>query len=384
MKNSLKKHFNKITRLQLLVIFIILGNLAMLIIYWDSMPWNNWSAQKIYKKYNSAVCLVHVKWGYKVYLDGEDYTDSILRLFGVDANLISSYTEDFDTGEYLMTANGSKESIATAFFIRDDGILATNLHVIKPWLPGYNSESESYRLEQQLRNYIANVFGGEDTAYLYLANNIKVRGVVDSIWIVPNFTVDNAENRIPCKVIADSMYMSEDDYYTNSWQDLKTFQVFFDLDVALIQTESETLPPFVRRVVGNIEKDAQEVYWWGEKEMNNLRGEYPIIGESVFSMGYPYGPQSAISLISDSIISCQIYNGIVTQYRGTFDFGHNIVSAPGSSGSPLIDRRGRLVGIHSSAAIDKQGMCHATSSSLVWIYLRRWDQEKREHRLQQD
>ena len=64
-------------------------------------------------------------------------------------------------------------------------------------------------------------------------------------------------------------------------------------------------------------------------------------------------------------------------------FGHNISSAPGSSGSPIINSKGKLIGLHSSgtsgvSGID--GLNQAVSIELISICLHEWDEYQVRHK----
>lgn len=53
-----------------------------------------------------------------------------------------------------------------------------------------------------------------------------------------------------------------------------------------------------------------------------------------------------INLNSKKELHNQIHDGSVTQDRGEYDFAHDAEAAGGASGSPIINDRGRLIGIH--------------------------------------
>ena len=69
-------------------------------------------------------------------------------------------------------------------------------------------------------------------------------------------------------------------------------------------------------------------------------------GKTIFTIGFPYGTEMAMN--SNQELKNQVHKGSVTQNRGEYDFGHDAVTAGGASGSPIINDKGRLVGIHHS------------------------------------
>ena len=42
----------------------------------------------------------------------------------------------------------------------------------------------------------------------------------------------------------------------------------------------------------------------------------------------------------------QVHGGSITQNRGDYEFGHDAETAGGASGSPIINDKGKLIGIH--------------------------------------
>jgi V8-like Glu-specific endopeptidase len=42
----------------------------------------------------------------------------------------------------------------------------------------------------------------------------------------------------------------------------------------------------------------------------------------------------------------QLQSGSITQSRGDYEFGHNAATAGGASGSPVLNEKGKLIGVH--------------------------------------
>ncbi|MBQ2950534.1 MAG: trypsin-like peptidase domain-containing protein [Prevotella sp.] len=102
------------------------------------------------------------------------------------------------------------------------------------------------------------------------------------------------------------------------------------------------------------------------------------VGETIYAIGFPYGINSLASTIEPKYgqISNQIQNGIITQYRGLLNFGHNVPVANGMSGSPIINDKGSLVGIHATGytGLDGvQGMNQGVSANLLYKCVLDWD-----------
>lgn len=350
------------------VFSILLLLLASVIfyVYWDKR--NTWDAQRIYHEYNSAVCLLHAKYGYKVIVGDKDYTEKFFEIAGGSAaETIKSY-EELDDGT-VSVGSGLIESTGTAFFIRKDGILATCLHVVHPWLYD-NGPDYLKRLEEIVKTTFRNEANEGDTINTYIANKLKVIGFLDSLWIVPNGVRDCAENGYPCKLLTGDQSLFFYEKQTKLSHN-------HNMDATIIQTTSETLPPFVDRV---IELDILSEWFEHDSKSNIVDTR---IGEVVYAIGYPYGfnAPTLIEEDKDSLLSSQIQNGIITQYRGVDAFGHNIPSAPGMSGAPIVNNKGQLVGLHTSGSTGTtgvQGINQGTSARIISNYLSRWDSYKRD------
>lgn len=349
----------KITKRSFIIILVagVFISLLSFFVFYSDLPWNKWSANKVYREYSSAVVLVHTKWSYRIKVDGKDITGDFYKLnIGIPQSIIGMYEEGDEDGNFSVKSS-YYDYTATAFFIREDGMLATNLHVVRPWLFGGDAEKRD-KLEKDLRRFYDGKASKNDTLYRYIAKNLKVEGVLDSIWIIENGKADIVKNRIPCKLlegdssIISELYNREDtNYYDNS------------CDATIFQTANKTLPSSLDRLI----------------PICNFNDSFDRIGEEIFSIGYPYGNSSVCipSWEKYGELCNIINNGIISQDRGLLGFGHNISSGPGSSGSPIINSKGKLIGLHSSgtsgvSGID--GLNQAVSIELISIYLHEWDE----------
>lgn len=247
-----------------------------------------YDSQKIYKEYNSAVCWVSFDYGYRISINDEDWTK---RLTNQEIAFIGSYQ-------------------GTGFFITNDGKIATNLHIARPWL--YENATED--IAKQVRESLARI-GASDprlSYYTSLIPQVKVEGVLTDMYVVLNGLPNSEGNRIKCTEY--KAYDQKDD----------------ERDVAIIQTETRRLPDGVTRII-----DIKEA------ETSN---ETLTEGNKVFTIGFPYG--SSIALTSNQELQNQIHEGRITQNRGEFEFGHDAATAGGASGSPILNERGHLIGIH--------------------------------------
>jgi V8-like Glu-specific endopeptidase len=105
-----------------------------------------------------------------------------------------------------------------------------------------------------------------------------------------------------------------------------------------------------------------------------IAGEQPRVGEEVAAMGHPRGLPLALTV------------GRVTSMNGEFDFGgtaEDVVSnliqtdavvAPGSSGGPLINQRGEVIGVVILKDIAAEGLMYAGDIEGVRAELATWDE----------
>lgn len=246
--------------------------------------------QEIYDKYNKAVCMVITQWGYKVMIDGEDMTSN---LFGVPYVNVSD-------GELVQ---GSLQATGTAFFISDDGKLGTNLHITKPWL----FESSGEMLEQYINRFIAE----QSVQNPYLSRSkVEIIGVNTGLYVVLNGLPITQGNLIECV-----------EY--NGGEDPNK-------DVAIMQTETRSLPSADINIIDiKTAIDTEDAY----KE-----------GKNVYTIGFPYG--TTLALDSNNDIRNQIHDGSITQNMGDYEFSHDAETAGGASGSPILNDKGKLIGVH--------------------------------------
>lgn len=260
--------------------------------------WNNrsWSKERIYSEYNSAVCWVYTQYGYKVFVDGEDFTSTLCRLCDIEDNEFI-YLADEELKSGCLEAQG------TAFFITDDGKLATNLHIARPWL--YSNDINN------IENGVNRIIALLATEYPLLnRSHVQVEGVMVGMYIIPNGLPISSGNLVRCSEVKCS-----DD--TNK-------------DVAIIQTETRDLTSRVEKIIDIKDADTSE--------------KSITVGKTIFTIGFPYGASIAIN--NNQELRNQVHSGSITQNRGEIEFGHDAETASGASGSPIFNDKGKLVGIH--------------------------------------
>lgn len=226
------------------------------------------------------------------------------------------------------------EGTGTAFFISPDGELGTNRHIAAPWEILDNDEKDA--IKQELTKFFDNsvdvllryilsksVISGNltmDDASAYLSrlrkSNFKITGHFNYMGVIRSGTNYTTEaDMLACQVIAESG--------TN------------DKDVALIRLLSKKTPDdIVKAGYYDINKARVDESSLKPQEEEFTSIGYPAqygIGENVISKGKEYLPTVHRMYISK------------TPDDNMFQLQSNVVG--GQSGSPVVDKNHRLVGV---------------------------------------
>ncbi len=275
--------------------------------YWW-MSHRTWDSEKTYREYSSAVCWVYGQYGYRVMVDGDDVTGQLCQLFELSPSELVHVDDD-------ELKAGPTAYQGTAFFITNDGKLATNLHITRPWL--YDDAKE--KLERFVNQWVS---------YMAINNpllsraTVKVEGVMDAMCIIPDGLPISEGNAVKVSEVSDN-----DDT---------------DIDVAIIQTEKRRLPSEVEAIIDIRNADTDE--------------SHIVEGRKIYTIGYPFGVSAAVGLTSNDELSNQIHSGHISQKRGEYEFGHDAETAGGASGSPIFNDRGQLIGIHHAGMTGPTGV----------------------------
>lgn len=274
--------------------------------------------KQIYDKYSNAVALVDIQYGYKIYLDGEDVTRDVMSLIIENDPTIQEicYNNNLKLSNYVfvydgMILPGTAEATGTAFFISDDGKLVTNRHITRPWIDSKAVEADV------IENMVEKIVTYLTTYNPAMArSNVKVEGVMLNMSIVLNGLPVTKGNMIECMEIAGSDQP--------------------EIDVAVIQTETRKLPSDNITIIDiNNADDSEEAY---------------TPGNQVYTIGFPYGTkymgQVDINVDDNQNLVNQIHGGFVSQNKNNYQFSHDAATAGGASGSPILNDKGQLIGVH--------------------------------------
>lgn len=246
------------------------------------------NASEIYDRYKNSVAMVEVKYYVRIHTKANEV------YFGLKANKEIGFSKNKSDLQPL-TSEG------TAFFVDSSGTLITNHHVITPW--AFDKDLKDYfftRIKPAIKRALRENGWGEDDPKFY--------GELEAIYIYPNGKRFTTENRIECgiKDVADND----------------------DIDLASIQTLSNTLPPNVSVVSSAI------------TETNETKIK---VGSSAYVIGFPYG--DALALNEDNELNCTSTQGNFTQAPSKSYIQYSAQTASGGSGSPVFNEYGKLVAV---------------------------------------
>lgn len=306
---------------------------------------NNFTDAQLYTRYNSSVAMLVGIYHYEITVGDLDleyynsYADQIEEINGVDTHI---WPQALFINDRLYELNGvtSKMLIeatdktglysATGFFVSSDGQLITNLHVVKPWLFSKERESIFNEYSKRLAKYVdfMNNIKNTQSTILRLLNpsglssylsQIKVEGVLDYVALIPQGGVFDPDNIIKCRVLS----AGEDP----------------NKDIALLQTINQQLPN-------------QKCTYLNLTDSMDVNNETLEVGRHMYVLGFPAGMK-----LQDSNDGIQLYanGGNITHYANEFQFGFDAAAFNGSSGSPIFNSKGMLIGILDSGASISQG-----------------------------
>lgn len=319
------------------------------------------STADLYQQYSKSVALIKHSFLYKIHIGDKDY-------------YFKSYDKQSGETSSLLSLDSAKNdpnvSWGTGFFIDDKGQMLTCRHVVEVSPSAeeekmifnflkqkYSNSLESYTREraaalQEYQKYdevLKSYSSGLDFSSYYDFLDRK-KAAADRYNIADfavNFCQDylnlvNAPNNFVGKTsfqfgifLNDTTSTTLNDYI--KCQRIKTSNDP-EVDLALIQTESKKLPhpgikPIALKRIEHIEKE-------------------PIkINEKVRMIGFNDG----IFMASTSRgIKSQITEGQVSQQSDEFKMMYTIPALPGSSGSPVFDEYGELVGVNFAGRTNSQ------------------------------
>ncbi|MGV8135183.1 MAG: FHA domain-containing protein [Mangrovibacterium sp.] len=308
--NSHSLDWSKISRHKPKLVAVISAIAAVLIVglagfgyqkdWFDSL-WKV-SDSGIFEKYENAVVLVYHSFLYKVTVgDWEGY-----------ATKEGDHLAWYDPAE-----NRPMALSGTGFFVSKKGEIITNRHVAVPWEYGQEKDQLKESVKNLLASNITDLEGLQNA--VKRMSEIQISGTTVELGIALNDSyLNNTEDLVKCIFIKES---------NNP-----------EMDVALLQIKNKTLPSKIHDII-----DLDQAIIDDHKIKD---------GMEVHMIGYPFGTDLGLTRVG---LKPTYQKGIISQSPSGFYFMLNASAWHGSSGSPIMNNQGRLVGILYSGQEQTQG-----------------------------
>ena len=275
------------------------------------------SDKEIYDKYKNSIVLLIGYYYYEV------------SAGNLDLKKLELPTEVVVSNGKLKAVNGQRANMniytGTGFYVSEDGKIATNLHIVRPWL----FDKEQSLISDQYKMFMS-VAASENPALNAFTAQIKVEGVLSYIGMIPNGAYFSEDNLKQCRELI---------AHDNT-----------ENDVAILQLETKKLPDDNCTIV-NIDQAV-------------VNDSDICVGSHVYTMGFPFG-LSLQDLKSPKGIQLLGHGGSVTQECADYSFGFDASSYGGASGSPIFNDKGQLIGVLNAGVSKSQGFNYAIKASHV-------------------
>lgn len=341
----------------------------------ESTPTEPLTAAELYEKYKKSVALVYSSYHYEY---------KINDTLSVYAGSLHSYFVELYTSKQEAIAASAK-TFGTAFFLDDQGTMATNLHVVAPEITKdqqaifaaaleeyaitYKEELTTVESEMAATHeYIAMNDGIENPTDIKLAMDkladlsthyTKLKQLVTVITAQPNFKNFKVVNNF-VGVAYEQEQIAAPEQMEEQPELLQKFISQFHacnvvktstngaIDLAIIRLKDGKTPAAVTHYFNFKNNNGNTV---GTSDSFDIYKSVPI-NKQVFMIGYNHGLELAKTAIG---IKPQITSGNISQESDGIKVMYTIASLQGSSGSPVIDEWGNLIAVNYAGILHTQG-----------------------------
>lgn len=275
------------------------------------------SDKEIYDKYKNSIVLLIGYYYYEV------------SAGNLDLKKLELPTEVVVSNGKLKAVNGQRANMniytGTGFYVSEDGKIATNLHIARPWL----FDKEQSLISDKYKMFMS-VAASENPALNAFTAQIKVEGVLSYIGMIPNGAYFSEDNLKQCRELI---------AHDNT-----------ENDVAILQLETKKLPDENCTIV-NLDQAVTS-----DSDI--------CVGSHVYTIGFPFG-LNLQDLKSSKGIQLLGHGGSITQECADYSFGFDASSYEGASGSPIFNEKGQLIGVLNAGVSKSQGFNYAIKASHV-------------------
>ena len=246
---------------------------------------------------------------------------------------------------------------ATAFFIDEEGRLATNRHVAVPWEDTNNDTGIAESLRQAYKEWLLDQLDVQDIQFLFTA------GIVDAInklqkTELGRAVLNNSDNINQARAILNTIMNSKVEiggkidfitvgYPGNNYTHEDDFERCYvvaesgdkNIDIAILQMNNKKTPT---DVLNGKTKGGKNIVILDpskalEETLVPMKDQYCLIG---YPQGLAWGLDDTSHSLEPSIRQTQC-----VKQPSRYNFELNADTYGGSSGSPVFDNNGNLVGI---------------------------------------
>lgn len=239
---------------------------------------------------------------------------------------------------------------ATAFFLDEEGRMATNRHVALPWEEEYRGKEVTERLQQSYQKFIVNQLQVESLDFFSVNSMVtalkRLQGTtLGRVLLDESTSWDDLKAKIDRIKKSEVVISGEIDYITvgypgQNYTHEDEFQRCFvlcesgnkDIDLAILQLNDKKTPEKIEQLF------RPEKFFIGKVEPQK---------DLLYVFGYPHGLSWGMNEKSKSL-EPNLRNTKCSKVQDKYEFEFQASSEGGSSGSPIFNEKGQLVGVLNS------------------------------------